>query len=116
MAAPGCSIAKLLDLRLRAPLAESLRVERKLALAIEQLVRDLAHTRGIFEHHAVRALEVEKSRRGGRMPSWSEHHRPPAFRQEIERTHHVVAGGDLMVDVLDAGPARRKQRDRVMDL
>ena len=29
---------------------------------------------------------------------------------------HVVASGDLMVDVLDAGPARRKQRDRVMHL
>ena len=48
------------------------------------------------------------------MPSGTEHHRHLARRQEIERAHHVVAGSDLMVDVLDAGPIRRKQSNGVM--
>ena len=50
------------------------------------------------------------------MPSRTEYHRHLTFRQEIERAHHVIAGGDLMVDVLDARPVGRKQRDRVMHL
>jgi hypothetical protein len=78
-----------LDLQLCAPFAESLRVERKLTLAVKQLVGDLAHARGIFEDHSIRTLEIEESRRGRRMP---------------------------MVDVLDARSVGRKQRVRVMDL
>src|SRR5256886_10218119 len=112
----GCSIAKLLDLRLCAPFAESLRVERKLALTIKQLVCDLAHARGIFENHSIRSLEIEESRRGCGMSSRPEHHGYSAFGQEMKRTHPVVARGDLMVDVLDPRSVRRKQRDRVMDL
>ncbi len=50
------------------------------------------------------------------MASRPEHHGHLTFGKEIERAHHVVAGGDLMVDVLDTRPVRRKQRDRVMDL
>jgi hypothetical protein len=36
--------------------------------------------------------------------------------REIKRAHHVIACGDLMIDVLDARSVRRKQCDRVMDL
>jgi SAM-dependent methyltransferase len=112
----GRSIAKFLDLRLCAPFAESLWVEGKLPLAIKQLVGDLAHARGIFEDHSIRALEIEESRRGGWVPSGPEHHGHSAFGQEIKRAHHVIACGDLMIDVLDARSIRRKQCDRVMDL
>src|SRR5712671_6717389 len=34
----------------------------------------------------------------------------------MERAHHVVAGGNLMVDVLYARAVRREQRNRMMDL
>jgi transposase InsO family protein len=50
------------------------------------------------------------------MPSRPEHHGYSTLRQEMKRTHHIVARGDLMVDVLDPRSVRRKQRDRVMDL
>lgn len=50
------------------------------------------------------------------MPSRSEHHGYSTFGQEMKRAHHVVARGDLMVDVLDARSVGRKQRDRVMEL
>src|SRR6266545_3869727 len=116
LGADSHSIAKFLDLRLCAPFAESLRVEGKLALAIKQLVGDLAHARGIFENHSIRSLEIEEARRGGWMPSRSEHHGHSAFGQEIKRAHHVITCGDLMIDVLDARSVRRKQCDRVMDL
>src|SRR5262245_13432307 len=70
-------IPKLLDLRLGAPFAEAFRVERQLALAVEQLVGDLAHPRGVFEDHAVWAFEIEEPGRGCRMPSRTEHHAHP---------------------------------------
>jgi hypothetical protein len=113
--ADGRSIAKFLDLWLCAPFAESPRVEGKLALTIKQLIGDLAYARGIFENHSIWSLEIEESRRGRGMPSRPEHHRYAAFGQEMKRSHHVIARGDLMVDVLDACSVRLKQCDRVMD-
>ena len=49
------------------------------------------------------------------MPAGAEHDRDAALVQEIIRAQHVVAGLDLMVDVLDAGPWRPYQRNGVMD-
>src|SRR6266508_2263178 len=116
---PGKKVIQLgnyFDLRLCAPFAQSLRVEGKLALTIKQLVGDLAHARGIFENHSIRSVEIEESRRGCGMTSRSEHHGYSAFGQEIKRAHHVIACGDLMIDVLAARSVRRKQCDRVLDL
>ena len=50
------------------------------------------------------------------MPPGSKHHRYLALGEEIERAHHIVAGFDLVVDVLDARAIRRKQRDGVVNL
>ena len=49
------------------------------------------------------------------MPARPKDHGYSAFGQEIKRAHHVIACGDLMIDVLDARSVRRKQCDRVMD-
>ncbi len=113
---PVPSIAKLLDLRFGAPFAKSLRIEQQLAFAIEQLVGDLAHARGIFEHHSIRPLEIEELGRGGRVPARTEDHAHLPVLQELVRAHDVVTGLHLMVDVLDARPVGRKERDGVMDL
>src|SRR5262245_8081050 len=39
-----------------------------------------------------------------------------ALVEEVERAHDVVATLDLMIDVLNAGPAARKQGDRMVHL
>jgi hypothetical protein len=86
------------------------RLERKLALAVEQLVSDRAHAGRELEDHSVRAFEIEELGRGG---GCRPDQRPsgPGGRSEVERAHDVVAGLDLMIDVLDAGAVGRKQRD-----
>src|SRR3546814_1930705 len=65
-AAPGrvrpCSTAELADVGPGSPLAEPLRAELELALAIQQFVCAFAHARGILEHHAVRSFEVQDAR------------------------------------------------------
>ena len=50
------------------------------------------------------------------MPSRSECYRDALFLQEMIGAHHVVAGLDLMVDMLDSVAVRWKQRDRMMNL
>src|SRR5258708_37755652 len=50
------------------------------------------------------------------MPSGAECYRDAFFLQEMIGTHHVVAGLDLMVDMLDSVTVRWKQRDRMMHL
>src|SRR2546430_4424573 len=84
----GCSIAKLLDLRLCAPFAESLRVERKLALTIKQLVGDLAHAFRSVDRLQKHAATVQGARhallRRGRLAGQDAAHlsrvRPAAAR------------------------------------
>jgi hypothetical protein len=44
----------------------------------------------------------------------AEHDPNASLLQEMERTHDVVTGFDLMIDVLDARPIGLKQSDRVM--
>ena len=50
------------------------------------------------------------------MPSRAECYRDALFLQEMIGAHHVVAGLDLMVDVLDSGAVGWKQRDRMVYL
>src|SRR5262249_18582754 len=56
----GPSAQELGHVGLCAPFAEALRVERKLALAVEQFVGDHFHPRRIFEHHTDRAFEIQE--------------------------------------------------------
>ena len=49
------------------------------------------------------------------MPSGTEHDWYAALVEEVVGTQHVVAGLDLVVDVLDAGLRRAHQRDGVVD-
>src|SRR5712671_1003417 len=50
------------------------------------------------------------------MPSRAECYRDALSLQEMIGAHHVVAGRDLMVDMLDSGTVRWKQRDRMVHL
>ncbi len=50
------------------------------------------------------------------MPSRAECYRDAPLLQEMIGAHHVVAGLDLMVDVLDSGAVGWKQRDRMVYL
>ena len=45
---------------LGSPFAEARRLECQLALAVKQFVSNHFHAGGIFEHHAVRPLEIEE--------------------------------------------------------
>ena len=107
---------KLPNLRLCTPITKALGLERELPFAIEKFVGDRFHPGGIFEHHAVGSLEIEKAGRRGRMPSRTECYRDAPLFQEMIGAHHVVAGLDLMVDVLDSDVVGWKQRDRMVYL
>src|SRR5215813_10125093 len=93
---------ELSDARRVAPLAEALGFGAQLALAIEQLVGDRAHTGRILERHPVRSFEIEEFRRRRRMAAGAEGDVHPALPQESKRAHDVVAGLNLVIDVLDA--------------
>jgi hypothetical protein len=61
---PICDlIFELSDLRFCTPMAKAPGFERKLTLTIEQFVGDRPYPGGIFEHHAVGPLEIEKAGR-----------------------------------------------------
>ena len=50
------------------------------------------------------------------MPSWAEHHADIPILQEIVGAHDVIAGLNLMIDVLNAWSWRWEQSDRMMHL
>src|SRR5713226_501875 len=101
--------------RLGSPHAEAGRFKTELPRPVRRFVLDFGHTDGIFEHHPVRPLEVEEARAGGRMAAGPENNRHPALAEIIKRPQHVVAGFDLMVDMLDAGLRRAHQCDGVVN-
>src|SRR5262249_50048637 len=78
-------------------------------------VSNLADATGIFENHPFRAFKIEEASRGRRVTPGPEHDRHLPLAKKIERAHDVVAGGDLMIDMLDPGSLGWKQCNGVMD-
>jgi len=78
-------------------------------------VRDLIDADGIFEHHFARSQKIEKAGAGRWMPARAEDDGHALSRQVIVGAQHVVIALNLVVDVMDAGAAARRQGHGVMD-
>src|SRR5712691_7769502 len=98
------ALAKLRDVRQRAPHAERFGRERELPRPIAGffLGQDMLHADRVFVDHLVGSLEIEEARRRGRMPPGPEDDLHALVAQEVIRAHHVVEVLDLVVDVLHA--------------
>src|SRR6266700_976358 len=119
-ALPACfalALAKLRDVRQRAPHAERLGSERELPRPVLGFLlgQDVLNADRVFVDHLVGSLEVKEAGRRGGMPPGPEDDFHALVAQEVIRAHHIVEVFDLVVDVLHAGMGRGKQGERVMD-
>src|SRR5712691_9709340 len=111
------ALAKLRDVRQRAPHAERLGRERELPRPIAGffLGHDVLHADRVFVDHLVGSLEVKEAGRRGRVPPGPEDDFHALVAQEVIRAHHVVEGTHVVVDVLNAWMGRGEQSEGVMD-
>lgn len=93
------SVFQAVEVGFRTPHAQAERFKAELALAVGFLV-DLANTNGIFECHAVGALEIKETRARSRMTAGAEDDRDIVLFQKVIGPHHVICGIHLVIDVL----------------
>src|SRR6266496_4970715 len=107
------ALAKLRDVRQRAPHAERLGRERELPRPVRGFLlgQDVLHADRVFVDHLVGSLEVKEAGRRGRMPPGPEDDFHALVAQEVIRAHHVVEVLDLVVDVLHARMGRGEQSE-----
>src|SRR4029077_3693654 len=76
---------------------------------------DFIDADGIFEHHPVWPLKIKEAGSRRRMATWTKDDRYTLSRQMVVRAQHIVIAADLMVDVVNAGTAARRQCHRMMN-
>src|SRR5712691_4513292 len=92
------ALAKLRDVRQRAPHAERLGRERELPRPVRGFLlgQDVLHADRVFVDHLVGSLEVKEAGRRGRMPPGPEDDLHALVAQEVIRAHHIVEVLDLV--------------------